>query len=103
MTSPSKRKGNFYEREIVKQAQAMGLNSERAYASNGKSLGLSEKVDVVVNGVSIQAKRRKVIAKYINIPKDVDMVVIRQDGGESLAVVPFKKILELIKSGKWES
>ena len=36
---PSKRKANRHERELVKIAEAKGLEAERAYASNGQSLG----------------------------------------------------------------
>ena len=48
MTHPSKVKGNNYERELVKEAQAKGLEAERAYASNGKALGECEEVDLIV-------------------------------------------------------
>jgi len=101
MTHPNKVKGNSYEYEIRNQAKELGLEAIRAFASNGKSLGKCEAVDVMIEGVTIQAKRRKVLANYMQIPEGVDIVVMRQDRGESLAVVPFKKILELIKDGKW--
>ena len=48
MSSPSKRKGNAFEREVVNQARKSGLKSIRAYASNGKSLGEAEDVDVKI-------------------------------------------------------
>ena len=38
MTHPSKIKGNNYERELVAQARDKGLESERAYASNGRCM-----------------------------------------------------------------
>jgi len=102
MTHPNKRKGNAFERELVQMAKDMGLDAIRAYGSDGRSLGKSEKVDVMVGEVTIQAKKRAKIAEYIKIPSDVDMVVIRENRGKPLAIVPFEKILRLIKEGKWE-
>ena len=102
MTHPNKRKGNAFERELVQMAKDMGLDAVRAYGSDGRSLGKSEKVDVMVEEVTIQAKKRAKIAEYIKIPSDVDMVVIRENRGKPLAIVPFEKILRLIKEGKWE-
>jgi len=102
VTHPNKVKGNTYERALVNQAKALGLEAVRAYASDGRSLGKSEKVDLIIEGVTIQAKRRKQLAAYMMIPDNVDIVVMRGDREESLAVVPFEKILRLIKEGKWE-
>ena len=46
MSSPSKVKGNTFEREVVNQAKEFGLKSIRAYASNGISIGEAEDVDI---------------------------------------------------------
>ena len=102
MTHPNKRIGNKFERDLVNMAKDLGLNAVRAYASDGRSLGKSEKVDVMIEEVTIQAKKRKNIAEYVKIPDGVDMVVIRENRGKPLAIVPFEKILRLIKEGKWE-
>jgi len=102
MTHPNKQKGSNYEREIVNQAKELGLEAIRAYASNGLSLGKCEAVDLIIEGITIQAKRRKKLAAYMAIPDNVDIVVMRGDREESLAVVPFEKILRLIKEGKWK-
>ena len=48
MTHPNKVRGNNLEREIVNKAKAKGLSAKRAYASDGRSLGKSEVVDVMV-------------------------------------------------------
>lgn len=94
MTHPSKRKGNTFERELVNQAKALGLPAERAYASNGKSLGHGEDVDIVIAGQRIQCKRRKKLADYL-VPGDgVDAVAIRQDRGETLVIVRLRDYLE---------
>lgn len=94
MTHPSKVKGNNFEREIVKLAREAGFPAERAYASNGKSLGHAEEVDLTVADVRVQAKRRKKIPAYLQIPAGADAVVFRQDRGEPLIMLPFKDWLE---------
>ena len=38
MSSPSKRKGNAFERELVNTAKDWGLEAQRAWGSNGQSL-----------------------------------------------------------------
>ena len=101
MTSSSKVKGNTFERAIVNTARDMGLEAQRAYASDGRALGEVKEVDVLVGGVTIQAKRRAKLADYMQIPDNVDIVVMRGDRGDSYAVVRFEKVLQLISDGKW--
>lgn len=97
MAHPSKRKGNRFEREIVNEAEDYGVPSERAYASNGRALGFTENVDCLIGGYKVQAKRRKKIAGYMKPDEDVDIQVIRGDNEQSLAVLPYAKLLELIR------
>jgi len=105
MTHPSKRKGNRFEREIVASAEARGLEAERAFASDGRSLGEAEECDVLIRGredmitdaVRVQAKRRKSIAQYLTPPEGADINVIRENYGDSLAVVPLGHYLELLR------
>ena len=96
MTHPSKSKGNKFEREIVNLANTSGLQAKRAYASNGESLGFSAEVDLVVAGKKIQAKIRKTLPAYLQIPRDCDAVVFRQDRGETLVLIDFYDYLDLI-------
>ena len=106
MTHPSKRKGNTYERELVDDAEAVGLEAERAYASDGRSLGEGKECDLLVRGrdemildaLRIQAKRRKTVANYLEPPDDADITVIRENYGDSLAVVPWDLFLDLLKN-----
>lgn len=106
MTSPSKAKGNAYEREIVKAAQAVGLEAKRAWGSNGTALGHTAEVDLVIGDQRIQAKRRARLPKsihladdtlcriveeselptFLRIPEGCDAVVCREDRGESLVI-----------------
>jgi Holliday junction resolvase len=101
MPHSSKRKGNRYEREVVADAEAAGLDAERAYASDGRSLGEAEECDVLIRRrdagpVRVQAKRRKTIAQYLQPPEGADVVVTREDRGDSLAVVPLTLFLDLL-------
>lgn len=102
---PSKAKGNRLEREVVKMAQDNDLIAERAYGSNGKSLGLEEDVDVKIdtwskengpNMYAVQCKSRKSIADYIKPPDSCDFTVVKENRGEPLAVIPLKRLLELL-------
>jgi Holliday junction resolvase len=105
MAHPSKRKANRHEREIVRTAEAKGLEAERAYASNGESLGEVEACDVLIRGrddnvmedLRIQAKRRASIASYLQPPEGTDAVVMREDRAENLIVLPLTAFLDLIK------
>ena len=100
MAHKNKIRGNNLEREIVNESKEEGLSAKRAYASDGRSLGKSEVVDVMVEDYCIQAKRRKRIAEWLypeNHGDDVDIVVTRMDRKEALAVIPLKEWLRLIK------
>jgi len=95
MTHPSKVKGNGYEREIVAKFQEHGIECERAYASNGRALGMHEEVDCLANKeLRIQAKRRKNIAKWLKPSIFVDAVVVREDRGDSYILLRLDDFLE---------
>ena len=101
MSHPSKVKGNTYERELVQQAQEAGIEAERAWGSNGRALGFHEEVDCVLHvsqnlKFKVQAKRRKKVADYIKPSVFVDLQLIREDRGESLAVIRYKDLLEIL-------
>ena len=103
MTHKNKVRGNNLEREIVNTAKEVGLSAKRAYASDGRSLGKSEVVDVIVENTTIQAKRRKKVAQWLYPDyhgDDVDVVVTRMDRKEALAILPLQRLLELLKIEK---
>jgi Holliday junction resolvase len=104
MPHSSKRKANRHEREIVNEAEDAGFTAERAYASNGESLGEVKECDVLIRGedheldrLRVQAKRRASIASYLNPPEGTDAVVVREDRGENLVVLPLSDLLELAR------
>ena len=86
MAHPSKVKGNKFERDVVNKAKEFGLESKRAYASNGESLGMHAEVDLIIEDYKIQAKIRKKIASYLVPNKNVDAQLIRADRGEAYVV-----------------
>lgn len=103
MTHRNKIRGNNLEREIVNDAKKIGLFAKRAYASDGRSLGKSEVVDVIVEHTTIQAKRRKKVAQWLYPDyhgDDVDAVVTRMDRKEALAIIPLKRFLRLLQIEK---
>ena len=97
MTHPSKVKGNRYEREIVKLARMYGLDAKRCWGSDGRSMGLDEEVDVVVEDWCIQAKIRKAIAKWILPTDKVDAQVVRGNNGKSFIIMRLEDWLCEIK------
>tara|TARA_R100000781_G_scaffold111591_1_gene78145 strand:+ start:18091 stop:18393 length:303 start_codon:yes stop_codon:yes gene_type:complete len=96
MSSPSKRKGNGFETELVKLAQDYGLEAQRAWGSNGRALGKHEEVDCVVEDYTIQAKRRKKIASFLKC-EHTDIVAFREDRGNTYALMDINVFLMLLK------
>ena len=102
MPSRSKQKGNRFEREVVNRARELQIGAERAYASNGLSLGHAEEVDVVLDGKDkewrVQCKVRKNIAKWLKPNTDnVDVQVVKEDRGTTYAIIELDRLLEIIK------
>ena len=101
MPSRSKQKGNRFEREVTNLAKEYSIESKRAYASNGLSLGHTEEVDVLLSTPDkdwrVQCKVRKNIAKWIKPDsRVVDLQVVKEDRGEIYAILPYGDFLELI-------
>ena len=92
MASKSKAKGNRNEREVVKIFEEYGYSARRAWGSVGRSLGLNEEVDVLVNikskDFAIQVKGRKRIADYLKPDTDkVSMQILHEDRGKYYIVM----------------
>ena len=103
MTHPSKIKGNTYEREVKGVFEKYGVECQRAWGSNGQSLGLHEEVDCLAEGdLRIQAKRRKKIAEWLKPSEVVDAVVVREDRGESYIIIRLEEFVDdYAKFLKW--
>lgn len=110
MAHPNSDRAKRHEREVVKAAEAKGLEAERAWNSDGRSLGETEETDVlirhpeanVMDATRVQCKRRKSVAQYLTCDS-ADIVVTRQDRDENLAVVPLKLFLDLLKNADDDS
>lgn len=98
MPHKNKVRGNGFEREIVAAAQARGLASKRAWGSDGRSMGMDAEVDCLVEDYRVQAKRRKKLADYLQIPEHCDAVAFRQDRGKTLVLVDMDLFLKLVKN-----
>ena len=96
MAHPSKVKGNKFERDVVNKAKEFGLDSKRAYASNGESLGMHAEVDLIIKNYKIQAKIRKSIASYLLPNENVDAQVIRQNRGDAYIVLRLEDWLKTL-------
>ena len=101
MPSKSKRKGTVYESELVKLLNARGIPAERAWGSNGRALGESEGVDIVFTDRGgfrwkVQAKRRAKLAEYVKPPAGANIVIMREDRGENLVVLPMDIFLDML-------
>ena len=96
MPSSSKRKGNAFERELVQLAKGWGFSARRAWGSNGRSLGMHEEVDCVIEEYTVQAKIRKTLPKYLKC-EHTDIVAFRENRGDTYALMPMDKFLDLLK------
>ena len=95
MASPSKAKGNRFEREIVNTVLSSGFSTcKRAWGSNGASLGMHEEVDVLIgDSFKIQAKCRKKIASFLIPTEHVDAVICKEDRGDMLIIMRLDDVL----------
>ena len=104
MSHPSKIKGNKFERDCCKEAEAYEIPSKRAWGSDGRSMGLNAEVDMVIGDekyndeTHIQCKIRKRLPEYI-FPKDdaIDCQLIREDRGEAYIVIRYDDYLADMK------
>ncbi len=100
MPSRSKRKGTGFERELVQEAQAAGLDAFRCWGSDGRSRGYHKDVDLVVAGsVTVQAKRRAKLPAWLKPSDSVNATIVREDRGSAYVILPYEQWLLLLKRG----
>ena len=106
MANKSKAKGNRFERECVDIAEQHGFKAKRAWGTDGRSIGMHQEVDVVIDyllnteisrDMKVQCKVRNKIASYLLPPESCDITLIKQDRGEIYATIRYKDLLELIQ------
>jgi len=100
----SKAKGYRLEALIAKKCQAAGFEkSQRAWGSNGRALGWHEEVDNILSKkgweepVKIQAKARRALPQYLQIPESCDVTVVKQDRGEELVIMRWSDFIRCVK------
>ena len=101
MSSKSKSKGNRFERELCDSAIEHGFEkTRRAWGSNGRALGWDEEVDMVVQMTQqdrqfpVQAKVRKTLPAYLQIPDCCEAVAFKQDRGPKMILISWEDYLE---------
>ena len=106
MPSSNARRSKRHEREIVRAAEEAGITAERAWNSDGRSLGEHEECDVRLEAPgptgsrmtwTVQAKRRRAVADYLTC-EGADVVVTREDRSENLVVCPLELFFDLLKA-----
>ena len=98
MPSKSKAKGNRFERLCVKVATSFGLYAQRAWGSDGRSMGEHQEVDIKIEQYKVQCKTRKRIAEWLKPGKEVDIQVVKEDAGAVFVIQPLEKWCEMVKS-----
>ena len=100
MSHPSKIKGNKFERDCCKLAEAFEIPSKRAWGSDGRSMGLHQEVDIVIGDkkdkdeCNCQCKIRKRLPDYIFQKTNVvDCHLIREDRGDAYIVMRYEDYL----------
>lgn len=93
MTHKSRRIGNRLELRIVKEARLAGIEAERAWGSNGKSIGLDPDVDGLIGSIPFQAKRRITTPGYM-MPSVPMLLIVAQ---KRYVVTTLSNFLHLLK------
>lgn len=99
MPSKSKAKGNRFERECVKLAKKYGLESKRAWGSDGRSLGLDPEVDMLIENYTVQCKVRKRIASWIKPTEELGethLQLVKESRGNIYAIISMKELLRMM-------
>ena len=96
----SKAKGTTYENELVKKLKDNGFKDvKRAWGSDGRSMGEAPDVDIMCDGVKIQAKRRKTIPKWLNLGS-CDVVMFREDRSITFVCMTFDDYIKCLKNAQ---
>lgn len=101
MGKMSRDKGASYERELVNQAKEMGLVAQRVPLSGATSYAKGD-VEITPGFDSkplvFEAKRRKELPGWmLEALGDNAGLILRADRHESVAVIPYKMLLELLQ------
>ena len=104
MSNKQKDKGNRFEYQVRDMFIDKGIDCKRAYASDGRSLGHQENVDLVAymkdKEITIQCKVRKQITQVLMPDDNIYAQVIKQDYGKPYAVIRLEDLIVLLKQSK---
>lgn len=96
----NRRLGFGFEREVKKVLIEAGYEAERMWGSDGRSRGLDKEVDIIWQRgdrtITLQAKRKKVLPKYLKTGA-VDATVFREDRGDTYVLIPLNTLIKLLK------
>ena len=99
----NKVRGKRLESDIVTMAKSYGFKAVRSWASNGKSIGEHETVDVKIETnigkLLFQCKRAKRFLAEIFPTEHVHGQIIRQDSGRPFVVLDFEYFLTTFLKG----
>lgn len=87
-------RGADFEREVVNLSKAMGLDAERIKGSGAHAKGHK---DVRIDDKLVECKRRRNFKQLYSWLEGADLLAIRGDNKEALAVLPLRKLLEMMK------
>jgi len=90
-----KRKGVGYERELVRKLSALGFQVKRTWGSTGRSIGLDEEVDLILEGYTVQCRRRRKLPAWMHTR--ADMLMCREDRGQTYVVMPLNLLVEILQ------
>ena len=91
MPNKSKEKGNRFERQIVELCTIWDTKAIRAWGSNGRSIGMHEEVDVLIeDDYRVQAKCRKKLPMFLKPSEEVDCTVFKEDRGDIYIMMRFE-------------
>ena len=102
MSSKERVKGNRVEREVVSELVGANIKSQRAWGSDGRSLGFHSEVDCIAlindKDFRIQVKARKSIGKLYQPDTDkVDCHVVKMDRRKPVIIMELEKFIEIYK------
>ena len=102
MPAKNKVRGTAYERKCCDKAKEFGLKAERTWGSDGRSRGLHQEVDMVIEDVVYaQCKKRRKIAEHLKPIPEVHVQLVGEDRGKNLAIMTqdtFFTLLSIITS-----
>ena len=103
MSSKSKRKGSSYEREVVRDHLALGVQASKQPLSG--ALGGKYSGDVQIAGLIGECKRRR--KGYSSLYKAMeqgggsDVLFVRDDNRETLVVLPWETWRQILGWLRW--